>query len=204
MGIILNSKLPEGWSKENGPNGKVIYYNSHTDELTLDHPMSMFYRKTFAKVIKSNMDSTKENIIEGLIVDEISKMSMDKLSKRKAAYEKMRLGKNVNMKRRIVVGSSAAVQILNEDINKLNKYRCESGESLFKPDNRSTQRFIKINNITKKMNLKPLKISNEEDGVKEVRIRNCIKLLKEIFKEDLYHVLNEPKLYKYIKDIIPD
>lgn len=204
MGIILNSKLPEGWSKENGPNGKIIYYNSYTDELTLDHPMSMFYRKTFAKVIKSNMDSTKENVIEGLIVDEISKMSMDKLSKRKANYEKMRTNKNVNLKRRIVLGSSAAVQILNEDINKLNKYKCEFGESLFTPDNRSSQRFIKINKITKKMNIKPLKIPNEENGVRDLRVRNCIKLLEKIFKEDLNQVLNDPKLSKFIKDIIPD
>jgi len=69
------------------------------------------------------MDSTNMKIIENLIVDEISKVSIEKLSKRKANYEKMKANKKTNMKRRIVLGSSAAAQILNEDIDKLDKYR---------------------------------------------------------------------------------
>jgi hypothetical protein len=204
MGIILNAELPAGWSKEKGPDDNTIYHNSYTDDLTVDHPMSMFYRKTFAKVIKSNMDSTKEKIIGGLIVNEVSKMSINKLSKRKLSYENMCKGKKNNMKRRIVLGSSTAVEILNEDIDKLNKYKCEDGESLFTPDNRSSQRFIKINNIMKKTNMKPLKIHTDEDTFEDLRIRNCIKLLEKIFAENLSSVLGEPKQAKFIKDIIPD
>jgi hypothetical protein len=204
MGIILNAKLPQGWSKEKGPNDNTIYHNSYTDELTVDHPMSMFYRKTFAKVIKSNMDSTKEKIIEGLIVNEVTKMSIKKLSKRTLSYINMREGKNIDMKRRIVFGSSAANEILNEDIDRLNKYKCEEGESLFTPDNRSSQRFIKIKKIIRKTNMKPLKIHTDEDTFKDLRVRNCIKLLEKIFAENLSCVLGDPKQAKHIKDIIPD
>ena len=44
MEIIVNSKLPDHWSKEKGPKGKTIYYNELDDELTLEHPMAMFFR----------------------------------------------------------------------------------------------------------------------------------------------------------------
>jgi len=44
MQIILNSKLPEGWIKEKGPQGGTLYYNEIDDELSSDHPMAMFFR----------------------------------------------------------------------------------------------------------------------------------------------------------------
>ena len=55
------------------------------------------------------------------------------------------------MKRRIVLGSSAAVEILNEDINKMNRMKWEEGYPLLDPSNRSTNRFLHINEIVRKL-----------------------------------------------------
>lgn len=107
------------------------------------------------------------------------------------------------MKRRIVLGSSAAAQILNEDIGKLNKYKAEAGESLKEPDNRSTRRFLKLNELS---SAKPesCQISDQEYDKITSRNINALKLLDKIFDDGLESVLTNPRKHYLIKEIIPD
>ncbi|CAI2374901.1 unnamed protein product [Moneuplotes crassus] len=159
--------------------------------------------KTFHKVVTANMDSKNKKIIEKLLLDEATKISIEKLAKRKAHFEKLKANKKGNMKRRIVLGSSAAAQILNEDIDVLNKYKCETGESLKEPDNKSTKRFIKLNELTTPLP-KPIHLSEEEFNRITNKFHNSLTLLDTLLDDNLETVLVDPNYHQYIREIIPD
>lgn len=49
--IALGVPLPYPWTREKDPNGGIVYSNQETDELCPHHPLELFFRKTFNKVI---------------------------------------------------------------------------------------------------------------------------------------------------------
>ena len=51
MKIALEVALPDPWARETDPQGNIVYYNSNTEELTHHHPMEIFFRKAFNRVI---------------------------------------------------------------------------------------------------------------------------------------------------------
>lgn len=213
MKIILQAELPDGWARETDPNGKIIYHNTVDDEFVFEHPMHVFFRKTFNRILNSEFDKTHEKVVENLVLDEVSKLSIDKLKQKKIVQiQKIKQSKKHQMKRRIVLGSSAAAAILNEDIIKLNKFKCEEGHKLVDIPNRSTQRFLNIHTTIKKRNgpeflafaksenLVFSKVYNENT---ESNVINSMSFLKRIFGEDLNELFDNPKCNKYVKKLIP-
>lgn len=97
--------------------------SKNPDQFTAQHPLAFFFRKTFNKVVKASMESSKQEVVKNMIIDEISQQEIDKFTKMKTNYLKLAEGKKVNLKRKIVLGSSVAMKILNEDTDKLNKMR---------------------------------------------------------------------------------
>ena len=79
MKIILQAELPEGWIREKDPGGQNIYYNTLEDDISFEHPMNKFYRKTFNRILKAEFDKTQEKVVKGLVLDEISKVSIETL-----------------------------------------------------------------------------------------------------------------------------
>lgn len=57
MKIILSAKLPFGYTREVAPEGNVVYVNENTGEFSTHHPQHIFFRKTFAKIIKGEINS---------------------------------------------------------------------------------------------------------------------------------------------------
>jgi len=44
--IVLGAKLPYGYVRENTPGREVVYFNETTGEVSHNHPLSTFIRKT--------------------------------------------------------------------------------------------------------------------------------------------------------------
>jgi hypothetical protein len=51
MKIILSSKLPHNYEREKDPDGNVVYHNTLTNEVLVNHPLEMLFRRNFAMVI---------------------------------------------------------------------------------------------------------------------------------------------------------
>ena len=69
------------------------------------------------------MESNKQEVVKNMVIDDVSQREIDRFTKLKTNYQKLAEGKKVNLKRKIVLGSSVAMKILNEDTDKINKMK---------------------------------------------------------------------------------
>lgn len=75
--IVLSAKLPYGYFREIAPNGDIVYYNERTGEISKKHPLSVFLRKTFSKIVKGEITSNDAHNLQKLILDENSRIQIE-------------------------------------------------------------------------------------------------------------------------------
>jgi hypothetical protein len=75
--IALSSKLPYGYFREIAPDGEIVYYNEGTGEISTKHPLSVFLRKTFSKIVKGEITSNDAHSLQKLIMDENSRIQVE-------------------------------------------------------------------------------------------------------------------------------
>ena len=129
MKIALTTPLPEGWERETDPEGNVVYHyqginktgsqsngadwlNISNDELTTKHPLEIFFRKTFANVVKHQMDESYANVIKNTVIDELSRIKLEDVEAKKLAQKKNFEILEQRLNRKIVMGSSIAIGLL--------------------------------------------------------------------------------------------
>ena len=104
MKLVLTTPLPQGWERETDPEGNVVYhykgnYNSNpqsqinylnisNDELTPIHPLESFFRKTFANVVKHQMDDNYSDTIKKIVVDQLSSIKIGEVMNKAQAEQK--------------------------------------------------------------------------------------------------------------------
>lgn len=76
--IVLSSKVPYGFKREMAPNKEIVYFNEATGEISSQHPQSKFFRKTFTKVVKGELEFEKCRDNCKIIVDKKSRKSINK------------------------------------------------------------------------------------------------------------------------------
>ena len=59
----LRAPIPEPWSAVAGPQGEVMYYNSHTKESTEEHPLDSYFRLKYESVVKNEEFMSVEEYI---------------------------------------------------------------------------------------------------------------------------------------------
>lgn len=135
--IILSAPLPENWERETNPEGQVLYHNTKTDELVYTHPMELFFRITFARVVKQKLTADYGQTLTKIILDQISKVHVHELRQKEAALLKMKEEMEEGRNRRIVMGSSAAVSILE-------KLKDDESSAFMLKHNRAIKRYNKL------------------------------------------------------------
>ena len=153
----LSIKLPNPWTRETDPEGNIVYYNCNTEELTTHHPLEMFFRKTFNKaclyqlihfrlLIGIFLDFLNKNFQE-IVIDELSKIPIEELQRNELQEIKRKEKKFEGHNRRVVMGSSAANNILNKFTNHFSD-GLETGnkkeEEYLQRNNRSVKRYKRL------------------------------------------------------------
>jgi len=76
MAVALTAPLPQHWERESTPDGEVVYYNSETDSVSFSHPLHLFLRNTFARVVRSRMNADHEKVVKNMITDKLTQQSL--------------------------------------------------------------------------------------------------------------------------------
>ncbi|CAI2366000.1 unnamed protein product [Moneuplotes crassus] len=131
--IVLGSKLPPGYTRETAPGKEVIYFNEITGKVSKEHPRAGFFKKTFTKIVKAELESKKNNVMDKIVIDEATKHSIAQRSEK----NKEKVVRNTKKgKRSIILGSSLSKSLADKLTNKI-----ESQEPTSREINKSTERY---------------------------------------------------------------